>query len=1744
MKKLKYILLIGICSFVFGFMSVNADTAHQMSFNAYKCDSLNSSYECNGTPTLLSENGAVNPGDVIKLDLYYVPGTQVDKSMQIRFTFNDAQLEPVYNGSNLVFTPALTPMFDGIYPAMGTSGYSAMLTNWTIQANQSGNIMALIIKDNTLNDPLTTAGVLTSLYFTVKSTATPGADLAFTYLPAHTLMANESPINLTNRTVKVYKALDGDTSLSSIAVTNGSTNYLTNFNKNTKEYTVYVPNQVSTVNISVEATSSTTDIVYAPSAANNNYSLNVSTTKTVTITTQAENDDTDTYTVNVYRLSNADTLTALSLSGVDIGEFSSTKLNYTATVPFATSKTNITATRASNKATITGTGSNKTINEGSNNVFNIVVTPENCKSDYNGIPNNNCTGPKTYSVTVTRLAASTNNYLSYLTVNGESVTYKDGNQTKVFNKTHNDYVLADVNGNVNTITIAAEVEDTGKASFPANAIGTKNLTEGNNTFNIVVTPESTTPTRTYSVSVYKKSNVTNLSGLSITSSPQGTLDSNFTPGNKNYTYTVGPDVTSVTITPTSNNHATITSNGTSNGNGGFTFDPRTDTQAVFHVVSEDETSETDYTVTLVRTLSNIATLDDLVVENYNLSPSFTDDTKNYSVSVPYNVTQVTILPDLTDDRASYEIKNVSSNLAVGDNDRKVTVTAEDNQTKKYYNLNIHRKSNNTLLSSLTFNGSSIEGFAEDKSEYNITVPYATDKVTITGTKKHSGASVSGNVTNKSINVGSSNQVVLTVTAEDTSISRNVVINITRTAASTNNDLDWLKVDNESVPNFDKDTTSYNVTVDSTVSIVEITAGAHDPLVKSVGGTGSLTLGNPGTTKSRTVTVTAESGATKEYIVNVYRQNNDATLSSLSVTSDPQGTLNPSTFNPATKTYTYNVDSNVESVSIFGTLSDSKGLIVSGNGNYNPKNQTKAEIITKAEDRNIPDKYTINFNRVLSKNNYLDTLEVAGYDIEFTKDTPNYELTVNSDVEELTVSATVEDTGRASITSDSNIGVNVINSRTTVLTIKVQSEDTTVSPRVYTITVTRKDATNTLSNLVLEGITLPSPGFASGTNNYSVTVPYTVEKTKVTTATPTSSYAQATYESDYTILNVGSNNTVTVSVQSEDTNIEPNIYTVTITREAASTTATLSKLIINGVEYDDFDPDQHSYVLDPVAHDVESISIDAEPTDPNAVILGDTGDNLDVNPGNNTYTIYVQPQDPTKDPGEYTISLRRQSGDTSLDSLSITSDPQGTLTPDNLTSNTYTYNVGPSVDSVTIAATPHDPGARVTEGEGTYNPKNVTLVTLKIEAEDGTPREITINLVRSKYTGVEPLSLGVSGHNIGFDPSITEYTLNVDSSETSVTLVGQKAYDEQSIEGLGNKELQPGANVFEITVSAEDITVTPKVYTITVNQVLDTNNLLDGISINGVPIEGFQPTNTEYTVDGVDEDTETIEIAVTKGSSKQQVTGDGTVQVQPGDNRLPIVVTPESGEPTTYYININRAQPASINNYLKNLFINDVEVQDFDKTEPNYTVEVPYTDETIKVYAEPEDNTSVVVGIGDTLQLNDNGQDTVITISVIPQADESQARNYYLTVTKGEATEYITSVRFGHIIEDGYVKDGVRKTTSDTFKEQFDNEKAKLHVYANSEATEEILDTDFVATGQEIRLIKNGVLNDSKIIVVKGDVDGNGKVTLFDTIKIFSHLLDSEPITGVYLLAADVDNNNKVTLFDTITIFSWLLEEDN
>lgn len=318
--------------------------------------------------------------------------------------------------------------------------------------------------------------------------------------------------------------------------------------------------------------------------------------------------------------------------------------------------------------------------------------------------------------------------------------------------------------------------------------------------------------------------------------------------------------------------------------------------SVFQVVDGNsepvqEGMETELALQVLPPPSTDARLLSLVPETGQLTPAFHPEVLEYRLSVPFEVTSMTFAAQPATG-ASCRVNRESLGAGGSDTLFRITVTAEDGETQRVYQVTVHRQEkeeepelsqDTRLLSLLPETGELIPEFEPGILEYSLTVPYEVTAMTFSA-QPAEGASCRVNRKNLGAG-GSATLFLLTVTAEDGESKRVYQVTVHRrekeeeekpTLSQDARLLSLTPEQGQLSPAFDPEVLEYRLTVPFEVTTMTFAAqpaegASYRVNRKNLGAGGSSTL--------FTLTVTAEDGTAKRvYQVTVYRQEKAAAAS--------------------------------------------------------------------------------------------------------------------------------------------------------------------------------------------------------------------------------------------------------------------------------------------------------------------------------------------------------------------------------------------------------------------------------------------------------------------------------------------------------------------------------------------------------------------------------------------------------------------------------------------------------------------------------------------------------------------------------------------------------------------------------------------------------------------------------------------------------------------------------------------------
>lgn len=367
------------------------------------------------------------------------------------------------------------------------------------------------------------------------------------------------------------------------------------------------------------------------------------------------------------------------------------------------------------------------------------------------------------------------------------------------------------------------------------------------------------------------------------------------------------------------------------------------------------------------------------------------------------------------------------NLSASDITKTIRVTSSDN-----------------TLSSLTASGATFT-FNKNTTTYNLTINAASTTISATASDSHAKISGTGN---KTLKYGK-NTFSIVVTAES-GAKKTYTLNITRPDnRNSDNNLATLKVTPGSL-SFNKNTTSYNVSVDSNVTKIKVDATLSNSKSSFVKGYGPREVSlNYGTNKIQ-IKVKAENETQKVYTINVTRKDNRSSNNNLKSLTVSSGEI---TFSKNVTKYQVIVENNITELTVKAAAEDSKAKV-----SYTEKNTLKVGTntikIKVTAENNSTKEYVLTVTRKeegqkLDNNNALKSLTVEGYNIVFSKDVPSYSLTIK---DETSLKITALPEGEKAI-------VNIIGNENlkngSIITISVTAEDGT--KKDYSIKINKQES---------------------------------------------------------------------------------------------------------------------------------------------------------------------------------------------------------------------------------------------------------------------------------------------------------------------------------------------------------------------------------------------------------------------------------------------------------------------------------------------------------------------------------------------------------------------------------------------------------------------------------------------------------------------------------------------------------------
>ena len=705
--------------------------------------------------------------------------------------------------------------------------------------------------------------------------------------------------------------------------------------------------------------------------------------------------------------------------------------------------------------------------------------------------------------------------------------------------------------------------------------------------------------------------------------------------------------------------------------------------------------------------SDLSTLAGITIGGVAL-PGFAPDVTSYTYQLPVGTTELpAIVPILGDQYQTYSITTAGLNGKT-----RITVTAGDGSTTIYMiAFSVEVFSENTL-DSLSVAGFEIN-FDPEVNEYWVNLPQGTTVLPAVSYTLKDPTFQTASVRPIS---GLTGDYKITVRPQS-GASRTYIIHFS-VATSSNVNLNNIYVDGVALTGFHPDTTAYVITLPEGVSTI--------PTVTFEKAETSQRVLSVLEGKVHTITVTAQSGATRTYTVTfVVVASANASLDMIYLNGDSlKG------FDPKVLSYTVKLDGET-CPEITVTKAPGQQVTITA-----PYGAGTAYIAVKPETGAV-NTYTIAFEPVPVASAQLDGIAINGVAIpDFKSDSMDYTATYSKELPTITYTKRHVSQEVEVLWKDSVAWIHV--------------EDTLGNKAAYSVAFSRTLLTvNTLDAIYADGVLIE--GFDSNTKEYT----YDLQ--------PGSSYPELSYKvTDYaTVVFFGQliEGKWGIKVAAEDGTTT--LYTVAYTI-LPYTDVTLKDLKVAGYDFA-YDKTQNTYGPFTIAEGVELPVVTAVPEDGQSV--------LTYNENDSTQKVLVMAENGAKN--EYTIEYKRVLSDhVQLANIVIAGYPDFAFNP-----AVHKYSVTLPRDAKVVPnvnAVPQLENQTVT----TYFCRPDGVVRILVQAQDGSTGEYTIAFPLEKSDVTLLKSLTINGE--AKDVNVTEYTFNVPFGTVEPYMVSYEQHEGQLV----------------------------------------------------------------------------------------------------------------------------------------------------------------------------------------------------------------------------------------------------------------------------------------------------------------------------------------------------------------------------
>lgn len=318
---------------------------------------------------------------------------------------------------------------------------------------------------------------------------------------------------------------------------------------------------------------------------------------------------------------------------------------------------------------------------------------------------------------------------------------------------------------------------------------------------------------------------------------------------------------------------------------------------------------------------------------------------------------------------------------------------------------------------------------------------------------------------------------------------------------------------------------------------------------------------------------------------------------------------------------------------------------------------------------------------------------------------------------------------------------------------------------------------------------------------------------------------------------------------------------------------------------------------------------------------------------------------------------------------------------------FTYGGASGGGSINIFASAYKNEGTISTFGGTGLQGSGSISGRRSKSGDGGAGSFTYYQVILDENLIDPklkeLNVDKGTLSLAFDPEIFDYTLNLNSEQSKVNVTALPLDDykkDMTISGDGLHYVDVGNGKITVTITSKYGFV--NVYTINTTRPMSSYKYLDGITIDGKEISGFNPTTLTYDI-YLEDFQDEIDVQGIRARTNQVITNNGTVKAGTGLTVTTLTVLSEDGSgSSTYNLRLHRNHNAllkSLEVYTTNHDVLYELTPEFSYSVYNYNITLPYNEIDLDIVTDVYDDEAKVTITGDKLMIAKSG-DIVITVN--------------------------------------------------------------------------------------------------------------------------------------------------------------------